>query len=79
MAIEVYEGTKFTWSGTQGIVDHSDMGWKVLPTQFDVRSTKTGIVKTFIYENARTDRENEVVAWVYRTLDKKIYIHVIND
>lgn len=72
-----------SWKGLQGSAEASDLRLPVgtWPSLIDVKSHKTGEVKSFYIHTARRNEDNEVL-WVdYRTFDrnKLINLRVYND
>jgi hypothetical protein len=89
LPLPTHDGVLFTWHNGVGIAEASCLaGGKSFAIHgrvwndscdvgFNVRSHRTGAVKTFVY-HSDVKRENEIVLWVYRSADGTI-VHVLND
>lgn len=87
LPVPTHDGSRFTWTGKRGVIDESDLGrgytgrlWNdSADAGFNVRSHRTGEVKTFAY-HAAIGRLGDIQGFVYRAVDNSgIEIHVLND
>lgn len=88
-----YDGAKFTWKNGEGIAIASQLGideWDVpydqlydqsvsgMITGLDIKSPKTGVVKSFALVDVTSYNRN-VVNWVFESLDNpKLIVTIYN-
>ena len=73
----------FTWTNRRGVTEYSDLaaqGFQPGPT-FRIVSARTGKVLQFFRAEPilLSEDDPELVAWVYKTLDGKYQVHILND
>jgi hypothetical protein len=74
----------FVWTGNVGVCDVTDLPpeapfHKAVEEPFDVASSKTGVVKTFVLFASIRDVDDDLIGWQYCSEDGDFTIIIDND
>ncbi len=88
-----YDAAKFTWKNGEGIAIASELGIEAgdvpydqlydgtIDTGLNIKSPKTGVVKSFALVDVVASYNGSVVKWIFESLDNnpKLIVTIYND
>lgn len=79
--LQIVDGSKFTWKGTHGTSEASDLLFKDWPASFYIMSPKTGQQKLFLQGEAKRcgTEDNELQSVDYFNPGGGITVTIFND